>query len=1808
MTTPAPPPVPFVPLVSAPRFADGTHRADVGVVAPAVAGGDGAAPYLLALPCIMRVLAWGLLVLMMVVPSWAWLVRTDHALFDSVYAATVSWAPGFAAFLVVVWQVVLQLHGQVWRALPMAVGAVGVAGMCAGDRAAELGVALVRSELAFAVGCMRAVARSVLHVPRRVPWLALAFLGAYVHMAQSCPAPSMDVAYTAQPLPPVVHCSHNVSALCGGGTATMSALCGGVTASGPSSVAAFTGGGGGWAARLPAGTWVVDSGAELMIAGSFIYEYSAVVLRKPDVSIKGVDGSLTPVDSVVRTMVRLPDGDHCVSEVLVRDSFEIALWSTEYMARFGFDTLLLRSGGSSVVRTPSGCEVPLQRQPYRLYAPCRVPSDAEFASGASCGSSAMPVCEAEVAAVKEKGPLRVVTEEEAWLLHGALMHAGWRTVSETFRVRVPSMPRCPVCEVTKSKRKPQPGHEIKSTFAGQLTHSDTWGPFCCALYYRGCRYIVVFVNDYSRVKLPVFCKDRTSATLIAAYKVWHAFMSSLGCPPTGTWQSDGGPEYVSEEAYDFCDEHAIQRLLSVRYVPTGNGVAESAFRVHIPRARAALRACGGCKELYALSVQHSMWLGNRQWSKQLGGCPFDLVPHPPPVVHEQFMDKPFGCRMWAHLPHVNVPHKMADTAREGCFVGMSEVYKGVIFYCPRTHDFDASVHAKFDSGLTKVMPMLAMAAPPSDPAPLPPPLPLPPLFVPQVSPVVAPDIPPVPLPMPPTPARDSVPVSRVPGRDEPLPQRRPLFASGLVPAAPHRYHVPVTQPAPLPRAPLPAPLPPPLPPRRPGARTTAEERQAVQTPVPGAHLAVVMMWLASTAPGNASGALSAGLQAGVDGQHVSVLIFSGVESTLAACLRARGARVLEIDVAVGGRLHDLTNATPDGIGWHLRQAAQRGQIHSLHAAVPCETFSCALDDDDMVRSWPDYPMGKPRLSLDKATKLFLSNALVYYTVDLATDVYRAGGECTIENPSPRMDLALPHVFWAAKAHHANLFRVKPVLDYAAATGSVEITLPLCACGLNMQKYVTVLSTPKAARVLAPLHGLVCTCSSHPEHAYGLTSSGKRGALMSASYPHVFGVVLACALLQLQPPGVDLSGESPRVVPVALGVMDATGLPHLMVDTDHGVERSVTGWMFMFGGAAVSWAVRGQVMPSLSSAESELYGLSTGVCDLLTCVQVLEEMGLVFGTVTVATDSRGARLLAMDCAAAARTRHIHRRWYFVRYHIDEKHLHVTLVKGSANRSNFLTKPVGGAPFAADRDYALGGGKPPLPAAEALSADMVAVPLSDALVQSREAPPVAVWRANATARVPALDVFSSPKSRALQCSRVRVADYTEPSGPGWWSSNDDGDLSDEEDGVFSVQCAGVSVQYQACVKVPVQACKAAVRTRFSTGPDGNSLRHDIPRGYDEASRHPEAAAIWEAMLREMSAHEDCGTWDMRPATECYAEGRTPIECMWVYDCKVDATADKFLMWKARLVGRGDQMVYLRDYMETYSGVCRHSTFRMFLAVCAVLALVVTGADVSTAYLHAPLRDYCVWMKVPRGFPAVVDGVPMLCRLKMALYGLKQSAREWALTLIGWLLEWGFTQCCSDRYMFVYDAEAGKLIVLVWVDDIFIGHSSDELRAAFMAAFAARFRVKDLGRLQQALGASVSQSLEQGWVSFNLSKYISDLARRFDLHDNVAWADIPVPLQLAKECRSSKPTDAEVRAVSDAFGVLAGSVTFIATFARPDVAYAAHLLSTFMARPGPVHMKLARRVLGYLSRTRDLAIVYHKGKGDMSMSFKPLDAGGD
>ncbi len=133
-----------------------------------------------------------------------------------------------------------------------------------------------------------------------------------------------------------------------------------------------------WAQGMPLGWWMVDSGADFHIAGDFIYQYAVVVQRNPNISIRGVD-STTRVDSIVRTVACLPDGDHVLQEVLVCDDFRMALWSTEYMSHFNFWAHFAALGGASYVQTPSGARVVRKNRPYRRPAGCRRPPAADMA-------------------------------------------------------------------------------------------------------------------------------------------------------------------------------------------------------------------------------------------------------------------------------------------------------------------------------------------------------------------------------------------------------------------------------------------------------------------------------------------------------------------------------------------------------------------------------------------------------------------------------------------------------------------------------------------------------------------------------------------------------------------------------------------------------------------------------------------------------------------------------------------------------------------------------------------------------------------------------------------------------------------------------------------------------------------------------------------------------------------------------------------------------------------------------------------------------------------------------------------------------------------------------------------------------------------------------------------------------------------------------------------------------------------------------------------------------------------------------------
>lgn len=120
-------------------------------------------------------------------------------------------------------------------------------------------------------------------------------------------------------------------------------------------------------------------------------------------------------------------------------------------------------------------------------------------------------------------------------------------------------------------------------------------------------------------------------------------------------------------------------------------------------------------------------------------------------------------------------------------------------------------------------------------------------------------------------------------------------------------------------------------------------------------------------------------------------------------------------------------------------------------------------------------------------------------------------------------------------------------------------------------------------------------------------------------------------------------------------------------------------------------------------------------------------------------------------------------------------------------------------------------------------------------------------------------------------------------------------------------------------------------------------------------------------------------------------TPITCKWVYKVKIrsDGTLE---CYKARIVARGFQQEYGRDYDKTFAPVAHMTTVQTLLAVASVRQWPISPLDVKNASVRqwpissSELREE-VYMRPPPGY-TIPDG--MVCRLRRSLYGLKQAPR--------------------------------------------------------------------------------------------------------------------------------------------------------------------------------------------------------------------------
>lgn len=218
---------------------------------------------------------------------------------------------------------------------------------------------------------------------------------------------------------------------------------------------------------------------------------------------------------------------------------------------------------------------------------------------------------------------------------------------------------------------------------------------------------------------------------------------------------------------------------------------------------------------------------------------------------------------------------------------------------------------------------------------------------------------------------------------------------------------------------------------------------------------------------------------------------------------------------------------------------------------------------------------------------------------------------------------------------------------------------------------------------------------------------------------------------------------------------------------------------------------------------------------------------------------------------------------------------------------------------------------------------------------------------------------------------------------------------------------------------------------------------------------------------------------------------VRCHWLFTTKYNPD-DTVRRPKARLVANGNNQRPGLDYAETFSPVIKSSTIHIVLGVAVDCDWPIRQLDVNNAFLQGTMCDE-FYMTQPSGFMDV-DGPNHVCRLRKAMYRLKQAPRAWYVELQTFLLASGFTNSVSDTSLFILKHGKSLVYILVYVDDILVTGNRNKIIQITLNALAHRFSVKDHEELHYFLGIEA----KRGTKGLHLCqrRYILDLLARTNM----------------------------------------------------------------------------------------------------------------
>ena len=186
-------------------------------------------------------------------------------------------------------------------------------------------------------------------------------------------------------------------------------------------------------------------------------------------------------------------------------------------------------------------------------------------------------------------------------------------------------------------------------------------------------------------------------------------------------------------------------------------------------------------------------------------------------------------------------------------------------------------------------------------------------------------------------------------------------------------------------------------------------------------------------------------------------------------------------------------------------------------------------------------------------------------------------------------------------------------------------------------------------------------------------------------------------------------------------------------------------------------------------------------------------------------------------------------------------------------------------------------------------------------------------------------------------------------------------------------------------------------------------------------------------------------------------------------------------------------------------------------------------------------------------------------------------------------GFSKASIDDCLFYkefkHNGEDVFILLLMYVDDNIIISNNTECLEKFKQDMHNEFKIVDKGDIQTYLGVQIERNCTKRTLKIHQARYLNEILSAMNIkRDDPLTYPTPLPIGVSLQKHDGVPYE------HDLYRSAIGSLIYLSTWTRVDIAYAVSALAAHMANPSQDHHVALRHLLYYLHGTRTRGITYH------------------